>query len=465
MNIAPFVGAAHSRFWRMLRLSESPRAKAQHFAKVTKCGAPTMLILILLSCNLHAANYTVENIGTLHLYGKPNASTVIVLVSGMEGWDQNMEQLATKLAEKDRLVGGLDLKENLNEDRKRKVCPSSDLEKFGKQLQKRAGSKDYRHIILVGYHEGGSYVMMAQAEAPGIFVGALSIGFCPNLPVPARTSCNGDKLFLNNDPLKLGAPWVVFTGAGETCKDNDRQIFFKRAPDVRVIAAEKVWLPQLEREIDAMPQASNHLIAGLPLAEYQGAATNPNLLIYFSGDGGWGEMEDEMSVYYQKKGFATVGVDALRYFWRIHSPAEASKDLARVINDYTTRWKKNGVILLGYSYGADVLPFLVNRLPAEAAGKVRGVALIGPSNTIDFDVSPATEDRDPEKPLMPEIKRIRSPQLLCIGANLEKQSLCRRLEEKAMVASADIEILRGGHAYGWQYQKIADLILEKLATH
>ena len=263
----------------------------------------------------------------------------------------------------------------------------------------------------------------------------------------------------------MGAPWIVFTGAGEKCQSNDRQIFLKRTPDVKIVAAEKDWLPQIKSEIESIPQTSNRLIAGLPLSEYQGAATNPNLLIYYSGDGGWGQMEDEMSVYYQKKGYATVGVDTLRYFWRVHNPSEASKDLARVINDYTTRWKKNNVVLIGYSYGADVLPFLVNRLPQEAASKVRGVALIGPSNTIDFDVSPAIEDRDPEAPLMPEIKKIRSTQLLCIGANLEHQSLCRRLEDKVKVATADVEILRGGHAYGWQYQQISDMIVNKLAAH
>ena len=463
------VGAAHSSFSRMLRLSARLKTQAQHFTQNAKCGAPTKLILflfvLLVASEVQAATYPVEHVGTLHVYGKANAPVVIVLVSGAEGWDQHMDQLASQLADKDHLVGGLDLKENLDQDRKRKICPSSDLEKFGKNLQKRVGSKEYRHIILVGYHEGGSYVMMAQAEAPGIFLGAVSIGFCPNLPVRPIESCAGDKLFFTNDPLKMGGPWVVFTNAGETCSDQDRQVFLKRTPDARIVAAQKDWLPQLKHEIDSMPQTSNDMVGGFPVSEYKGSATNPNLLIYYSGDGGWGDMEDEMSVYYQKKGFATVGIDTLRYFWHVHNPTEAGKDLARIINDYTARWKKSGVILIGYSYGADVLPFLVNRLPQEAASKVRGVALIGPSPTIDFDVSPAIETRDPEMPLMPEVKKIQSSQLLCIGANLEKQSLCRRLEQKSSVVGTDIEILRGGHAYGWQYQKISDLILDKFGQH
>jgi type IV secretory pathway VirJ component len=424
------------------------------------------LFLLLFARGLHAATYPAEGIGTIHLYGKPNASSVIVLVSGKAGWTQKMDQLAAHLAEKGQLVGGLDFQEYLNQVKKAKLCPASDLDKFGKQLQKRAGTKEYRHVILVGYREGGSIVMLAQAESPGIFAGAASIGFCPQLPVPAEETCGGDKLYQTNGAWKMGAPWIVFQGVGEPCKDEETRIFLQRVPDARVVRAEADWIPQLENEIAALPQTANRLnIGGLPIVEYTAGVENPTLAIYFSGDGGWGEMEDEMSAYYQKKGVASVGVDSLRYFWHVHDPIDAGKDLGNIIHEYTARWKKSDVILIGYSYGADVLPFLVNRLPQDALNKVRGVALIGPSRTIDFDVSPALEDRPPELPLMPEIKKIHSAQLLCIGGNLENQSLCRRLSEKTIVASADVEILRGGHAFGWQYQKIADLILQKLTRH
>jgi len=47
-----------------------------------------------------------------------------------------------------------------------------------------------------------------------------------------------------------------------------------------------------------------------------------------------------------------------------HAEATA-RDLARVIEHYTRTWNKPRVLLIGYSQGADVLPFLVNRLPEE----------------------------------------------------------------------------------------------------
>jgi type IV secretory pathway VirJ component len=36
-----------------------------------------------------------------------------------------------------------------------------------------------------------------------------------------------------------------------------------------------------------------------------------------------------------------------------------------VIRQYLAAWNKSRVLLVGYSFGADTLPFIVNRLPAD----------------------------------------------------------------------------------------------------
>ena len=52
---------------------------------------------------------------------------------------------------------------------------------------------------------------------------------------------------------------------------------------------------------------------------------------------------------------------------------------------YAETWRKDGAVLVGYSMGADVLPFMVNRLPAESRSRVRAIALISPSQEVDFE--------------------------------------------------------------------------------
>ena len=50
-----------------------------------------------------------------------------------------------------------------------------------------------------------------------------------------------------------------------------------------------------------------------------------------------------------------------------------------------SQWSVNRVILVGYSFGADVVPFLVNRLPSGLLPLVRSVALLGLSETAEFE--------------------------------------------------------------------------------
>ena len=50
-----------------------------------------------------------------------------------------------------------------------------------------------------------------------------------------------------------------------------------------------------------------------------------------------------------------------------------------MIEHYTRTWNKARVLLIGYSQGADVLPFLVNRLPDAAHRRVAATVLIGVS--------------------------------------------------------------------------------------
>ena len=62
-------------------------------------------------------------------------------------------------------------------------------------------------------------------------------------------------------------------------------------------------------------------------------------------------------------GIPVVGLDSLRYFWKARTPASAAADIDRALRYYLAHWKKQRALLVGYSQGANVLPFIVNRLP------------------------------------------------------------------------------------------------------
>ena len=110
----------------------------------------------------------------------------------------------------------------------------------------------------------------------------------------------------------------------------------------------------------------------------QGAG-GKTLAVMISGDGGWAGIDKDVSKALSAKGIPVVGWNSLQYFWTARKPDAAARDLERILRHYLAVWSKQEVLLIGYSFGADVLPFFANRLPADLLEQVRLVALLGPA--------------------------------------------------------------------------------------
>ena len=89
----------------------------------------------------------------------------------------------------------------------------------------------------------------------------------------------------------------------------------------------------------------------------------------------------------QEETVPVIGVDALRYFWKEKQPQEVAGDLARIIDTYRKQWKVRNVVLIGYSFGADIIPATYNLLPERAKSHVVQLSLLGLSTEVDFEIS------------------------------------------------------------------------------
>src|SRR5262249_9062601 len=153
------------------------------------------------------------------------------------------------------------------------------------------------------------------------------------------------------------------------------------------------------------------------------------MAILLSGDGGWAEIDKAVASALAAAGVPTVGWSSLQYYWTPRTPESAAADLARTITHYTQAWKRHRVALIGYSFGADVLPFLATRLPSDAMSHVSRVALLGLSPTASFEFhvaewlghGSATSYRT-----VPEAERLTVP-VLCIRGAGENDSACSSL--------------------------------------
>jgi type IV secretory pathway VirJ component len=89
-------------------------------------------------------------------------------------------------------------------------------------------------------------------------------------------------------------------------------------------------------------------------------------------------------------------------------------------------------LLVGYSFGADVMPFVFNRLPATTRSRIASVSLLGLGTAATFEVTVgewlpgADDDGDP---VVPEIARMPPIPILCVMGSDEEDSSCPKLRK------------------------------------
>lgn len=125
----------------------------------------------------------------------------------------------------------------------------------------------------------------------------------------------------------------------------------------------------------------------LPVIIYP--SSNPvskKLVIMLSGDGGWLEFNDQLASGFSKHGFHVIGFNSRTYFWTQKSPEQTTKDILLLIDQYSKLYKTSRIYLIGYSFGADIIPFIYNRLPKSVKNKVIALELLSPFASSDFMV-------------------------------------------------------------------------------
>ncbi len=186
---------------------------------------------------------------------------------------------------------------------------------------------------------------------------------------------------------------------------------------------------------------------GLPVITYP--SSNPfsrRILFLFSGDGGWIDFEDQLATEFSKRGFFVVGFNSRSYFWEKKTPQQTTDDILLLVKKYTGTYKTNRIYLCGYSFGADVLPFIYNRLPAVVKNKVVALELLSPFATSDFmvhtsDLLNIADDNNPYK-VQPEVETIDIP-IYCFYGEQETPKPLKDIK----INNFTLDIVPGAHKY------------------
>lgn len=179
------------------------------------------------------------------------------------------------------------------------------------------------------------------------------------------------------------------------------------------------------------------------------------LVIFYSGDGGWADIDRAVTARLAARGWPVVGVDSLHYFLKGRSAVSAARDMDALIRRYGAGRR---VVLAGYSFGAAALPMIAQQLPPADLSKVKLLALLAPSPRATLALRPwAWLDLHPpgDPPIAPTVARLTVP-VLCVHGQGDRLSDCTRLKA---VSLTTVEIGRGHH-FNRRYGDLATAILQ-----
>jgi type IV secretory pathway VirJ component len=418
--------------------------------------ASSIAALLLVSCSHEPPPETREagRLGRIELYraqaeGPP--SDLVYLFSGADGTSRALRSAARELAEDDTAVVLVDLPSYLHglaqsDDGCHYVI--AELEELAHQLEREFGFVGYRSPVLAGVGAGGTLAYAGLAQSPAATIGgAVAVD-------PARSL--GTRV-----PLCEGAKVTKLPGGGFAYAE-------KSDLPGRLRTAESSGGSPAARLVDELEpllggEGPEGAVAGalpdLPLIDIPADEPKKLFAVIWSGDGGWRDLDKTIGEILAQRGVPVVGVDCLRYFWHERQPDQVAADLARIMKTAREAWDTPDAIVIGYSLGADVLTFAVNRLDAVERKRVTLLSLLGLSSNASFEIEVAgwlgQVDRDAPATL-PELQRFDLSRVQCFYGEEEEDVVCTAPE----LARAEIVRRPGGHHFDGNYEAIADAILK-----
>ena len=101
-------------------------------------------------------------------------------------------------------------------------------------------------------------------------------------------------------------------------------------------------------------------------------------VIFFSGEAGWRPLQQDIASYLASTGRIVLAIDGRSYFDNIIPAKDLADDLTQFrafVNERAGRPKEAPVILIGFSWGSEMVPYVLNRTGVRGA---RGAVLIAP---------------------------------------------------------------------------------------
>ncbi|MCB2254625.1 virulence factor family protein [Pseudomonas chlororaphis] len=327
------------------------------------------------------------------------------------------------------------------------ILPKEDCKAQEQVLQAALGQLKGPATLVSGIGPGAALAWRWIATQNDDKAQAVSVGFTIN-PAPGCT-----------DPLPktlAHGHWLV---AWNDNPDDESAGFVRDTPNASTsISDYDIHLPQvLNNELRKLLVGSDNGGLNIPVVEVPAGQAKDTVTLFLSGDGGWRDLDRDVAGEMAKIGYPVVGIDTLRYYWQHKTPEQSATDLTELMQHYRQKWGTKRFVLTGYSFGADVLPAIYNRLPEAEQQRVDAIILLAFARTGSFEIEVEgwLGNAGKEAATGPEMAKLPAAKVVCIyGEEEVDESGCT---DKTAVGEA--MKLPGGHHFDENYPALAQRLV------
>lgn len=184
--------------------------------------------------------------------------------------------------------------------------------------------------------------------------------------------------------------------------------------------------------------------------------------VVMTGDGGFASLVSKLSEGLSDAGIGVVGFNSRAWLSPAKTPDASAAAVVRALRAGMAKYRADSIVIVGYSRGADMAPFVANRLPADLRAVLGGVAMFGIATyaNFEFHMIDLVKDskRDSDIPIIPELQKLKGLPMTCVYGSDEKESGCKEAPAGLMT----IDMRDGGHHFDGADKTLANVVLKLL---
>lgn len=414
----------------------------------------------------------------LRPWGQPKGA--VFLLSGPDGYTFSDMIAARRLVWAGSLVVAIDTPATLAKGSAASSdCTyfTSDFEQVNQDLQRLLDLPRYFSPVIAGSGLGGTFAMAIAAQTPDATI-ERTIAVDPGAVLPMeRELCSsaehkqmpdGKGWTYELQPGSLPDPVDIYeTSHTDPAGAEHSQTLLAHGFPINIVKSNDSASATLHKAVLGTlktADTSDNPLADLPITPVPAQPTHDTMAIIVSGDGGWRDIDAEIGGYLAKDGVPTAGLDSLRYFWHEQTPEQSAADISRIMDVYTKKWKVHKVALVGYSFGADVLPAIYAAMTPEQRAPISLMSLLAYSGERQFEIQVsgilgAGPNFDGPSTI-PDLEKTAPPSIVqCVYGTDDTESACLRIH----LPGAELVPRPGGHHFDDVYEPVAQAILKRIS--